>query len=287
MAGHEPQLVLRRGGGYLPRLARARALSVPATPDWRLDTTGKGDLANLALVPAERAVLGPGQVRVQIRAAGLNFHDVVVALGAIADEGLGGEAAGVVVEAAPDVTAFGVGAAVMGLFPNNGFAPTAVTDQRLVVAVPAGWSFAQAASVPVAFITAYRALVDIAGLVAGQRVLIHAGAGGVGQAAIQVARHLGAQVYATAHPSKHGVLERLGVPGERIASSRTLDFGAAFGAATGGGGVDVVLNCLTGPFIDTSLDLLARGGRFVEIGKTDVRSPDHRRNPPRRHVSLP
>ena len=208
-----------------------------------------------------------------IRAAGLNFRDVVVALGAIADDGLGGEAAGVVLETAPDVTAVRVGDAVMGLFPNNGFAPTAVTDHRLVVAVPAGWSFAQAASVPVAFITAYLALVEIAGLAGGQRVLIHAGAGGVGQAAIQIARHLGAQVYATAHPSKHGVLERLGVPRGHIASSRTLDFGAAFGAATGGRGMDVVLNCLTGPFIDTSLDLLAPGGRFVEIGKTDIRSP--------------
>ncbi len=269
----EPQLVLRHGSAYLPRLARAQALTPPPTPCWRLGTTGKGDLANLALLPAEPAVLGPGQVRVGIRAAGLNFHDVVVAVGAIADEGLGGEAAGVVIEAAPDVTAFGVGDAVMGLFPNNGFAPTAVTDHRAVVAVPAGWSFAEAASVPSVFVTAYLALVEVAGLAAGQRVLIHAGAGGVGQAAIQIARHLGAQVYATAHPSKHGVLERLGVPRGHIASSRTLDFGAAFDAATGGQGMDVVLNCLTGPFIDASLDLLARGGRFVEIGKTDIRSP--------------
>ncbi len=269
----EPQLVLRRGSAYVPRLTRARALTPPPTPCWRLDTTGTGDLANLALLPAEPAVLGAGQIRVQIRAAGLNFRDVVVAVGAVADEGLGGEAAGVVIETAADVTAVRVGDAVMGIFPNNGFAPTAVTDQRLVVAVPAGCSFAQAASVPVAFVTAYLALVEVAGLVGGQRVLIHAGAGGVGQAAIQIARHLGAQVYATAHPSKHGVLEGLGVPRGCIASSRSLDFGAAFGAATGGRGMDVVLNCLTGPFIDTSLDLLARGGRFVEIGKTDIRSP--------------
>ncbi len=270
----EPQLVLRHGSAYLPRLVRARALTPPPTPCWRLGTTGKGDLANLALLPTEPSVLGPGQVRVGVRAAGLNFHDVVVAVGAVADEGLGGEAAGVVIETAPDVTAFRVGDAVMGLFPNNNaFAPTAVTDHRAVVAVPAGCSFAQAASVPSVFVTAYHALVDIAGLVGGQRLLIHAGAGGVGQAAIQIARHLGAQVYATAHPSKHGVLEGLGVPRGHIASSRTLDFGAAFGAATGGQGMDVVLNCLTGPFIDASLDLLARGGRFVEIGKTDVRSP--------------
>ena len=270
----EPQVVLRRGGAYVPRLARARALSVPLTLHWRLDSTGAGDLGSLALVAAEPVVLGPGQVRIQVRAAGLNFRDVVVALGAIADDGLGGEAAGVVLETAPDVSAVRVGDAVMGLFPNNAFAPTAVTDQRLVVAVPAGWSCVQAASVPVAFVTAYRALVEVAGLGEGQRVLIHAGAGGVGQAAIQIARHLGAQVYATAHPGKHGVLEALGVARGHIASSRSLDFGAAFRAATAGQGVDVVLNCLTGPFIDTSLDLLGDGGRFVEIGKTDIRSPE-------------
>jgi amino acid adenylation domain-containing protein/non-ribosomal peptide synthase protein (TIGR01720 family) len=275
----EPQLALRGGVAHIPRVIPTRAaLNSPATPDWRLDTTGKGDLANLALVPAAPPVLGPGQIRVAIRAAGLNFHDVMVATGAVAsevgNEGLGGEAAGVVVDAAPDVTAVRVGDAVTGLFPHSAFARTAVTDARLVVAVPAGWSFAQAASVPVAYVTAYRALVEVAGLAAGQRVLIHAGAGGVGQAAIQIAHQLGAQVYATAHPSKHGVLEGLGVPRERIASSRTLDFGAAFGAASGGQGMDVVLNCLTGPFIDASLDLLAPGGRFVEIGKTDIRSPE-------------
>ena len=229
-------------------------------------------MANLALVPTDpAAVLAPGQIRVRIRAAGLNFRDVVVALGAIADEGLGGEAAGVIIDTAPDVTTVRAGDAVMGLFPHNAFAGTAITDHRLVVAIPPGWSFSAAASVPVAFLTAYIALVDVAQLSAGQRVLIHAGAGGVGQAAIQIAGHLGAEVYATAHPTEHPVLQDLGVPRQHIASSRTLDFVAAFGAATDGQGMDVVLNCLSGEFVDASLDLLARGGCFLEIGKTDIR----------------
>ena len=269
----EPQLALRHGSAFLPRLTRARALTPPPTACWKLDTTGKGDLANLALLPTDPATeLAPGQIRVAIRAAGLNFHDVVVALGAIADDGLGGEAAGVIIDTAPDVTTFRAGDAVMGLFPHNAFAPTAITDHRLVVAVPPGWSFAQAASVPVAFLTAYITLVDVAGLAEGQRVLVHAGAGGVGQAAIQIAGHLGAEVYATAHPNKQRVLEHRGVPRGRIASSRTLDFVAAFGAASGGPGMDVVLNSLSGQFVDGSLDLLAPGGYFVEIGKTDIRS---------------
>ena len=106
-------------------------------------------------------------------------------------------------------------------------------------------------------------------------MLIHAGAGGVGQAAIQIAGHLGAQVFATAHPGKHHVLKALGIPERRISSSRTLDFVDAFREVSGGAGVDVVLNCLAGEFIDATLDLLGPGGCFVEIGKTDIRSgPD-------------
>ncbi|WP_085161009.1 type I polyketide synthase [Mycobacterium lacus] len=270
----EPQLALRNGVVYTPRLSRMASLSLPDAPDWHLATTGKGDLANLTLVPASPpTALASGQVRIQVRAAGLNFHDVVVALGAIADEGLGAEAAGVVVDTAPDVTSVRPGDAVMGLFP-NAFSPTAITDHRAVVVIPPGWSFAQAASVPTAFLTAYIALVELAGLSAGQRVLIHAGAGAVGQAAIQIARHLGAEVFATAHPNKHQVLNELGVDCGHIASSRTLDFVDTFSEVTGAQGMDVVLNSLRGDFVDASLQLLPRGGSFVEIGKTDIRLAD-------------
>ena len=269
----EPQLAVRNGVVHIPRLARALALTPPDAPDWQLATTGKGDLTNLTLLPTSPpTTLAPGQIRVQIRAAGLNFHDVVVALGAIGDEGLGGEAAGVVVDTGPEVASVRPGDAVMGLFPNNAFAPTAITDEHTVVAIPPGWSFTQAASVPVAFLTAYIALVEIAGLSAGQRVLIHAGAGGVGQAAIQIAGHLGAEVFATAHPNKHHVLTGLGVDSGHIASSRTLDFADTFRDATDGQGMDVVLNSLAGEFVDASLQLLPRGGSFIEIGKTDIRA---------------
>ncbi|MGV7608844.1 fatty-acid--AMP ligase [Mycobacterium kansasii] len=269
----EPQLALRDGIAHIPRLTPARALTPPPTPHWQLITTGRGDLANLTLVPTPApTALGPGQIRVQIRAAGLNFHDVVVALAAISDEGLGAEAAGVVIDTAADVTDFAPGDAVMGLFPNNAFAPAATTDHRSVVAVPPGWSYPQAASVPAAYITAYSVLIDIAQLSARQRVLIHSAAGGVGQAAIRIAAHLGAEVFATAHPAKHHILRGLGIPEDHIASSRTLDFGDTFAAAGGGRGMDVVLNSLRGEFVDASLRLVAPGGRFVEIGKTDIRA---------------
>ncbi|WP_372509598.1 SDR family NAD(P)-dependent oxidoreductase [Mycobacterium alsense] len=268
----EPQLALRNGVARIPRLARTPILAPPDAPAWQLGTTRKGDLSNLALLPTDPPnTLGPGQIRVQIRAAGLNFRDVVVALGAIADEGMGSEAAGIVLDVGPDAS-LRPGDAVMGLFPHNAFAPTAVTDENMVVPVPAGWSFTQAASAPIVYLTAYVSLVEIAGLSAGQRVLIHAGAGGVGQAAIQIARHLGAEIFATAHPDKQHVLSELGIDAAHIASSRTLDFVDTFKAATDGQGMDVVLNSLSGEFVDATLQLLPRGGTFVEIGKTDIRA---------------
>ncbi|KZS52828.1 hypothetical protein A4G26_19620 [Mycobacterium kansasii] len=268
----EPQLAVRRGVAHVPRVVRTSALIPPHSPAWQLASTRRGDLASLALVATDPVTgLAAGQIRVAVRAAGLNFRDVVVALGVIAEDGLGREAAGVVIETAPGVTAVKPGDAVMGLFPHNAFAPTAITEQRMVVGIPPGWSFAQAASVPVAFLTAYLGLVEIGGLGAGQRVLIHAGAGGVGQAAIQIAAHLGAEVFATAHPSKHHVLHKLGVADSHLASSRSLGFLEAFRRETRGRGVDVVLNSLAGDVVDASLELLARGGCFVEIGKTDIR----------------
>jgi mycoketide-CoA synthase len=268
----EPQLALRHGVVHTPRLTRTATLTPPDAPDWQLGTTGKGDLTNLSLLPTNPpTTLAPGQIRIQVRAAGLNFRDVVVALGAIADDGLGSEASGVVLDAAPGAS-LRRGDAVMGLFPHNAFAPTAITDERMVVPVPAGWSFTQAASAPIVFLTAYIALVEIAGLSAGQRVLIHAGTGGVGQAAIRIARHLGAEVFATAHPDKQHVLRDMGVEPRHIASSRTLDFVDTFKGATNGQGVDVVLNSLSGDFVDASLQLLSSGGSFIEIGKTDIRA---------------
>jgi polyketide synthase 12 len=160
----------------------------------------------------------------------------------------------------------------MGLF-TDAFGPLAVADARMVAPVPSGWGFREAAAVPVAFLTAWYGLVDLAGLRSGETVLIHAATGGVGMAAVQVARHLGAEVYATASPGKHAVLGRIGVDAAHRASSRDLDFEAAFRAATGGRGVDVVLNSLTGEFTDASLRLLVTGGRLVEMGKTDLRDP--------------
>ncbi|MFG3489913.1 type I polyketide synthase [Streptomyces sp. NPDC047972] len=276
----EPQLALRQGESLVPMLGRATAGTTLVPPAgstaWRLGIRERGTLDHLALEPCPEALapLADGEVRIAVRAAGVNFRDVLNTLGLYpGDPGLLGlEGAGVVTEVGPGVTGLGVGDRVMGLF-SGAFGPVVVADHRRVAAMPADWTFAQAASAPIVFLTAYHALVDLAGLSAGERVLIHAAAGGVGMAAVQLARHLGAEVYGTAGPGKWDALRPLGLEGSHLASSRTLDFESAFAAATGGRGMDVVLNSLAGEFVDASLRLLPGGGRFVEMGKTDLRDP--------------
>jgi NADPH:quinone reductase-like Zn-dependent oxidoreductase len=271
----EPQLAVRGGQLLAPRLAPVAVPALPGQDAWRLGTGRRGSLQDLGLVPSNGGrPLETGEVRIGVRAAGLNFRDVLIALGLYPGEApLGSEAAGVVIETGPGVTSVSPGDRVLGLMPDC-FGPVAVADARLLVPVPDGWSFAQAASVPVAFLTAYYGLTDLAGLQAGEKVLIHAAAGGVGTAAVQLARHLGAEVYATASRAKWPAVQALGVPADHIASSRDLAFKDTFLAATGGAGVDVVLDALAGEFVDASLDLLPRGGRFIEMGKADIRDPE-------------
>ncbi|WP_189939301.1 SDR family NAD(P)-dependent oxidoreductase, partial [Streptomyces sulfonofaciens] len=279
----EPQLAVRDGLVLAPRLVRARtdtALAVPAAADgagpagaWRVDMPQKGALDNLALVacPDATAPLDPGQVRVGVRAAGLNFRDVMIGLDLYPGrEALGGEGAGVVLETGAGVTGVAVGDRVMGLFA-GAMGPVAVTDHRLLHRMPAGWTFAEAASVSVVFLTAYYGLTDLAGLRPGQRLLVHAAAGGVGMAAGRLARHLGAEVFGTASPGKWAVLREQGYDDAHLGNSRTLDFEDRFRGATGGAGMDVVLDSLAHEFVDASLRLLPHGGHFLEMGKTDVR----------------
>ncbi|MET9217265.1 SDR family NAD(P)-dependent oxidoreductase [Streptomyces sp. NPDC003300] len=281
VAAGEPQVAVRGGEVLVPRLVRAPAggggLVPPAEGAWRLVASGDGTLDGLSVEPdpAAEAPLVAGQVRVDVRAAGVNFRDVLINLGMYPDPDayLGTEGAGVVVEVGPGVAGVVVGDRVMGLLPES-FGPLAVVDERLVVRVPEGWSFEQAAAVPVVFMTAWFGLADLGELQSGHRVLIHAAAGGVGMAATQLARHWGAEVFGTASEGKWDTLRLAGLAEDHIASSRTLDFEDAFRQATDGHGMDVVLNSLAREFVDASLRLLPRGGRFLEMGKTDIRDPE-------------
>jgi polyketide synthase 1/15 len=271
----EPQLLVRAGVAHVARLTPApRLLELPERPSaWRLATGGSGTLEDLVIQPCPQAEepLQVGEARVAVAAVGVNFRDVVAALGMYPGQApvLGAEGAGVVVETGPDVTGMTVGDAVMGLIAGTG--PLAVVDQQLLTPMPPGWSFAQAAGVPVAFLTALYGLADLAGICTGESVLVHAGTGGVGMAALQLARQWGVEVFATASRAKWAALRDIGFDEDHIGDSRTLDFEDKFLAVTGGRGVNVVLNSLAGEFVDASLRLLVRGGRFIEMGKTDIR----------------
>ncbi|GLW33355.1 polyketide synthase [Actinoplanes regularis] len=270
----EPEISLHGGALRVRRLRRAAGDElVPPAGEWRLDVTADGTFENLALVPAPDAAapLEDGEIRVAVRAAGLNFRDVVTALGMVhVNEIMGGEAAGVVLEVGPGVTDLAAGDRVAGLFTGS-FGPVAVTHRTQLVPMPAGWTFAEAAAIPVIYVTALFGLVDLADLKPGRRILVHAGAGGVGMAAVQLARWMGAEVFATASPAKWDVLRGMGLDDDHIANSRDLDFAEKFATVTGGAGMDVVLNSLAREFVDASLGLLPRGGHFLEMGKTDIR----------------
>ncbi|MEC3981058.1 SDR family NAD(P)-dependent oxidoreductase [Amycolatopsis sp. H20-H5] len=280
LASEEPQAVIRAGAVRIARLTRladtpdAGLLPPVGETPWRLDSPRRGSLDELTLspFPAAAAPLSGREVRLRVTAAGVNFRDVLNALGMYPGEAgpLGAEAAGVVVETGPEVRVLRQGDRVMGMI-DGAFGPAAVVDERLLARVPAHWSDADAASVPLVFLTAYYALTDLAGLRPGQSVLVHAGAGGVGMAAIALARHLGADVFATASEGKWDTLRSLGIADDHLASSRTTGFEARFLEVTGGRGVDLVLNSLAGEFVDASLRVLAPGGRFLELGKTDIR----------------
>ncbi|WP_322756781.1 SDR family NAD(P)-dependent oxidoreductase, partial [Frankia sp. Cas3] len=291
----DAECALRDGRVLVPRLARVDAsgaprgvsigtpggarggLAIPADGSpWRLSVSPRGTLENLVAEPhpAARVPLAAGQVRVETAAAGLNFRDALIALDMYPGQAeMGAEGAGIVLEVGPDVVDLAPGDRVMGLLPGQ-IAPVAVTDRQLLTGVPPEWTFTEAAAVPIAYLTAYYGLADLAAAQPGESVLIHAAAGGVGMAAVAVAQWLGLEVFATASPAKWDAVRAQGIPEDHLASSRTLDFETGFAEITAGRGVDIVLNSLAGDFVDASLRLLADGGRFLEMGKTDVRPAD-------------
>ncbi|MGE4043446.1 MAG: amino acid adenylation domain-containing protein [Acetobacteraceae bacterium] len=252
-----------------PRPAPAMPTAPPhPTQVWRVGSPG--DLASLAPHDDPRRAPGPGEIEVAVSAASLNFRDVMEALGRLGEpRPLGLEFAGHVTSVGPGVSGFDQGAPVFGLRVGS-LARHVIADPSLIAPLPAALTPAQAASLPIVFLTASWTLERIARLGTGQTVLIHAATGGVGLAALQIARLAGATVLATAgSPEKRAHLQALGIA--CVADSRDVSFADAVRQATGGAGVDVVLNCLAGAMTDASLGLVRPGGIFIEIGKTDIR----------------
>ncbi|MCC7383286.1 MAG: SDR family NAD(P)-dependent oxidoreductase [Deltaproteobacteria bacterium] len=256
--------------------ARLEAIDPPAPPLERAENVRviaeRGALDGIRVVPAPRRAPSPGQVEIEVEHAGVNFLDVLGALGARPDvDGpapLGAECAGRVTSIGAGVEGVRAGDLVMAIAP-RAFARFATTDASLAVLVPPGLTSAEAAAVPIAGVTAYLALVELARVQPGETVLVHSGTGGVGLAAIGLLRHLGARILATAgSQTRRALLGELGV--ELAADSRSLRFQDAVLEHTRGRGVDVVLNSLTGEAMRASVELLAPYGRFVEIAKQEL-----------------
>lgn len=247
---------------------------------FRLEIAQPGVLDRLCLRAVARPDPGPGQVEIEVQAVGLNFLDVLLAMGSISEgpaepagPALGRECAGRVLRLGPGVRGLQVGDPVIAIV-QPAAARYALADFRFVRRRPPSLSAIDAATLPLAFLTAYRALFDLARVTAGERVLIHAAAGGVGLASIQLCRLRRAEIFATAgSEAKRAYLRSLGI--RHVYSSRDQEFAAAIRADTRGQGVDVVLNSLSGNFIETSLELLGPDGRFIEIGKRDALSDGH------------
>jgi polyketide synthase 5 len=245
-----------------------------ASDGMRVQIRTPGDLETLELVACERVTPGPGQIEVAVVVSGINFVDVLVAMGLFpAIEGglpeLGMDFAGVVTAIGPDITDHRVGDRVGGFSPNGCWGTFVTCDANLAVAIPPNLTDHQAVAVATATATAWYGLHDQAHISSGDRVLIHSATGGVGQAAIGVARAAGAEIFATAgSKERRQMLRDMGI--EHVYDSRSIEFADQIRRDTDGYGVDIVLNSLTGSAQRAGLELMAIGGRFVEIGKRDV-----------------
>ncbi len=271
-SGADPMVALRRGTRYAARLVVATAEVVER--EERLVEDSPGVLDALRWESADRTAPGPGEIEIEVRAHGLNFRDVLNALGVFEVERprFGAECAGFVTRVGTGVQSFRPGDCVLAFAPYSLQSHT-IVPAAYAAALPGGMSFAEAATIPVAFLTAQYGLARLARLARGQSVLIHAGAGGLGLAAVQLAQRAGADVYATAGSErKREFLRGLGV--RDVFDSRSASFREGVLTATNGRGADVVLNSLSGELISAGLDSLARDGCFLEVGKRGIWSAE-------------
>ncbi|MTE22443.1 SDR family NAD(P)-dependent oxidoreductase [Streptomyces sp. TRM43335] len=282
--GDEDEIVTTRHGRFVARVTDRPAAPAPAPcapPEpggYALHVRRPGPAFDLVWRPAPPpAPPGPGEVSLEVRAAGLNYRDVLQAQAVLPpqptadgsrEHPVGYECAGIVTAVGDQVSSFAPGDRVCALF-RGALRSHLTVDARAVCRVPEGMDLTAAATIPLAFLTAQYGLGHVARLSRGQTVLVHAAAGGVGLAAVQYAQRVGARVIATAGTEhKRNLLRLLGVG--LVADSRTLDFAEQVLEATGGRGVDVVLNSLSGEAVTRSLELLKPGGHFVELGKRDL-----------------
>ncbi|MEI7717998.1 MAG: MDR/SDR family oxidoreductase, partial [Mycobacterium sp.] len=270
------------GSWYVARLQqtplraeeRRNAMVDPQHDGVRMQVRIPGDLQTMELATVERRAPEAGQIEVAVGASSINFADVLAAFGRCPtfdgkQPPLGLDFTGVVTAVGPGVTEHRVGDTVGGFGADGCWGTYVTCDARLAAKLPEGLSIEEAAAISTGYGTAWYGLHDLARIQAGDRVLIHSATGGVGQAAIAIARQAGAEVFATAgSPGRRQLLRDMGIG--YVYDSRSTDFADEIRRDTDGYGVDIVLNSLIGPAQRAGLELLAFGGRFVEIGKRDV-----------------
>jgi polyketide synthase 5 len=278
----EDETAWRNGQWYTARLCpaplRADERHTTTVDDgrdgMRVQVRTPGDLESLELVAFDRVPPGPGQIEVAVSASSINFADVLVAFGRYPSYNgrlpeLGSEFAGVVTAVGPGVTTHRVGDRVGGVSANGCWGTFVTCEANLATTLPAGLEEHEAAAVGLAYATAWLGLEELARVSSGDKVLIHSATGGVGQAAIAVARAAGAEIFATAgSEERRQLLRDWGIA--HVYDSRSTEFADQIRRDTDGCGVDIVLNSVTGAAQRAGLELLAFGGRFVEIGKRDI-----------------
>lgn len=276
----EKELILNQHGRHALRLRRGLARRSDSHrrkgAGLRLDMRRSGSLDQLAWTPMRRRLPGPNEIEIEVAATGLNFRDVMWAMGLLPEEALeegfagptlGMECSGVITAVGEGVTGMQTGMRVLAFAPAC-FSSHVTVSTRAVAPIPGDLSFEEAATIPSTFFTAYYALLHLAQIEPGERVLLHGGAGGVGLAALQIAKWRGAEVFTTAgSPEKRALLRLLGA--DHVLDSRSLEFADQILAITEGEGVDVVLNSLAGEAMERSLQILRPFGRFLELGKRD------------------
>lgn len=273
---NESEVILRANKRFIPRLVRENITAYTRKTAKQLYKIKEG-LDCLEWKSIQRVDPGINQVEIKVLRAGLNFKDLLTLLGhkteeichflntTCLDNKFGLECAGVITKIGPQVNQFKIGDQVIAFDPGSEACKTFITlDEYYVVPKPDSLTLDEAVSIATVFPTAYYGLCHFGQIKSGDRVLIHAAAGGIGLAAIQIAQEVGAEIYATAHPDKWSYLKNLGV--HHIMNSRTTDFADEIQQITDGRGVDIILNSLSGEFTAKSRLILAANGRFIELG---------------------
>ena len=300
----EDQIAYRQGERYVSRLLEKKTTVIPNHPfqqdlhtlnvetrflgetgflcvsPFKLKINQYGNLDSLNLTPLNSSLPKLDEVQIEVYAAGLNFRDVLNGLGMLkpyleemgiknaSEIPFGGECAGKIIAVGESVTNLKVGDEVMAALALGSLASVVNVKAQFVTLKPQNLSFIEAATIPTAFLTAYYGLHSLGKIKAGDSILIHSAAGGVGQAAVQIAQKIGADIFATTNPRKKQALHSLGI--QKVMNSRTLEFADEVMELTAGKGVDFILNSLNGDYIPRNLDILSENGCLIEIGKIGI-----------------